>query len=221
MTNSWLDYFNEHYYNNLNPVNTVLKKGKITSPADRGVIDNLWQRGDGFKLIFEKLLSKKQNNFNIIETGTLRKDNNWWDGQSAKIFTDFVDKLQGSVKSVDINPKACQTAKRIISSKNFAVENSDSIVFLENIDKSNIDLFYLDSYDCEWHDDESSAKHHLNEFKVIEPYLKNCIVAIDDNTRLISDNSRTGKGRLIFYYLESKNIKPIYDNYQLIYEFTK
>ena len=165
------------------------------------------------------MLSKKQNNFHIIETGTLRKDNNWWDGQSAKIFTDFVDKLQGSVKSVDINPKACQTASRIISSKNFLVENLDSIIFLQKIDKSNIDLFYLDSYDCEWHNDEASANHHLNEFKVIEPYLKNCIVAIDDNTRLISNNKRTGKGRLIFDYLESKNIKPIYDNYQLIYDF--
>jgi hypothetical protein len=45
----------------------------------------------GFDIIFRLLLNQKQSNFNIIETGTLRIPGNWMDGQSAKLFTEFVD----------------------------------------------------------------------------------------------------------------------------------
>jgi len=54
---------------------------------------------------------------------------------------------------------------------------------------------------------------------VIEPFLKpGVIVAIDDNSRLIETNLRTGKGRKIFEYLEQKGIYPIHDDYQIIYK---
>ena len=76
----------------------------------------------------------------------------------------------------------------------------------------------MDSYDVEWSDDEPSATHHLNEFLVIEPFLKNTVVAIDDNSFLTS-GKRTGKGRKIFEYLEKKSILPVYDEYQIIYKF--
>lgn len=216
---NWMNTFYEKYYDKLNPTNTVRKKGKLKTPADRGVINNLWQRSKGFELIFKLLLDKKSNNFNIVETGTLRKADNWWDGQSALLWTRFVESVGGTVKSVDIDPLACQKAKEVVNSKQFTVTTMDSIEWLQKIDKSNIDLFYLDSYDCKWGKDQPSAEHHLNEFKIIEPFLKNCIVAIDDNTKMLQSNARTGKGRLIYDYLKDKNITPIYDNYQIIYKF--
>jgi hypothetical protein len=87
-------------------------------------------------------------------------------------------------------------------------------------DLNTVDLFYLDSYDVKWNDDRLSAAHHLKEFQAIENHLKSgCIVAIDDNSRLLENNQRTGKGRMIVEYLESKGIKPIYDAYQIIYKF--
>ena len=89
----------------------------------------------------------------------------------------------------------------------------------QQTDLDQIDLFYLDSYDVEWLDDESSATHHLNEFLVIEPFLNSGkILAIDDNSFLIS-GKRTGKGRKIYEYLEKKSILPMYDAYQIIYVF--
>ena len=82
-----------------------------------------------------------------------------------------------------------------------------------------MDLFYLDSYDVKWHNDHPSAEHHLQEFLVIEPHLKpGVIVALDDNSRLIETNARTGKGRRVVEYLEQKGIQPIYDDYQIIYK---
>ena len=87
-------------------------------------------------------------------------------------------------------------------------------------DLNTVDLFYLDSYDVRWHDDRASAEHHLKEFLAIEPHLKSgCIVAIDDNSRLLENNKRTGKGRMIVEYLDAKGVHPIYDKYQIIYKF--
>lgn len=219
LVKEWNKLFEEKYFSLLNPENKVIKKQKLVTPADRGVIDNLWQRGEGFRLIFKLLLEIKERNFNIIETGTLRKINSWSDGQSAFLFTEFVKLFGGSVQSVDINQVAVDTANSYINSPYFKSNCSDSVLWLESLsNKESIDLFYLDSYDCKWHDDVPSAEHHLNEFKVIEPYLNNTIVAIDDNTNLL-DGSRVGKGRLIYDYLLNKGIKPLYDNYQIIYKF--
>ena len=215
----WLNDFDFLYYDLLNPKNTVVKKGKSISPYDRGVIENLWQRGYGFKLIFKLLLENKNSNFNIIETGTLRKINSWSDGQSAFLFTEFVKQFGGNVQSVDIDPNAVVTANKHINHPQFRSNCSDSVSWLESLPhKENIDLFYLDSYDCKWGNDKASAEHHLKEFKTIESYLKNTVVAIDDNTRLLT-GERVGKGRLIYEYLSKKGIKPLYDNYQIIYKF--
>jgi hypothetical protein len=87
-----------------------------------------------------------------------------------------------------------------------------------NLDQ--VDLFYLDSWDVKWNNDQDSAEHHLKEFLAIEPHLKpGAVVAIDDNARFLNNNGRTGKGRRIVEYLEAKNIQPIYDAYQIIYKF--
>lgn len=192
-----------------------------SSGAKRGLIEGHCQRGPGFEIMFKLLLNQKSQNFKIIETGTLRNPGNWKDGQSAKLFTEFVDWSGGSVRSVDIDPLAVNTANQIINSKNFTSYCSDSVHFLQQqTDLDQVDLFYLDSWDVKWENDTASAEHHLREFQVIEPYLKpGAIVAIDDNSRLLADNRRTGKGRLIVEYLENKNIKPIYDAYQIIYQF--
>lgn len=215
----WKIRFKNEYFNKLNPNNTVFKKGRTITPADRGVIENLWQRGKGFELIFDLLLEIKDKNFNIVETGTLRKINSWSDGQSAFLFTEFVKHFGGNVKSVDIDPVAVSTSNNYINSSQFRADCSDSILWLENFsNKDQINLFYLDSYDCKWGKDTPSAEHHLKEFLIIEPFLNNTIVAIDDNTRLIN-GSRVGKGRLIYEYLTNKGKYPIYDEYQIIYKF--
>jgi hypothetical protein len=69
-----------------------------------------------------------------------------------------------------------------------------------------------------WQDDTPSAQHHLQEFLIIEPHLKpGALVMIDDNSHVMG--RRAGKGRMIYQYLVDKDHLPIYDAYQIIYEF--
>lgn len=209
---NWLKIYEKEYKDKLN----INSTGK-----GRNLKDGLFNRASGFEFMFSILLERKTSDFKIIETGTTRRPDRWKDGNSGFLFTEFVKNQGGLVMSVDLKESKCKTAKEHIPSEQYQVFCSDSVAWLKSrTDLSEIDLFYLDSYDVEWSDDIPSATHHLNEFLAIEPYLKKgAIVAIDDNSRFRDTNKRTGKGRMIFEYLESKQIFPVYDEYQIIYEF--
>lgn len=210
--NNWLTIFKEKY-SSLLDVNV--------SGVKRGLVEGLCNRKDGFQLMFNLLLEIKEHDFQIIETGTVRKPNNWKDGNSGFLFAELVRHHGGFVRSVDIDQSAVNIANTFIDEKYYKSFCSDSVAWLESIDDvSDVDLFYLDSYDVKWNNDQLSAEHHLKEFIAIESRLKSgAIVAIDDNSRFLDSNLRTGKGRLIVEYLEKKNIFPIYDKYQIIYKF--
>ena len=210
--NTWLDHYRRIYYPLLN----------IQFDGAQGVLaDGLYNRSVGFDIIFRLLLNQKQSNFNIVETGTLRTPGNWMDGQSARLFTEFVDLYGGQMRSVDIDSVACEAARNTITSNKFSVTHSDSVAWLESLtDLDQVDLFYLDSYDVDWNDDTASADHHLKEFKIIQSFIRpGTIVAIDDNSRWVNNNRRTGKGRAIVEYLETQGQLPIFDEYQIIFLF--
>jgi hypothetical protein len=213
---NWLDEYKKTYLPLLDT--EILKSGACQK---RNCIDGLYDRGSGFQLMFELLFKNKSSNFQIIETGTVRNPNNWKDGNSGFLFSELVKMHGGFVRSVDINQTCVDTANQFIDQTHYRSYCSDSVTWLASLEDLNaVDLFYLDSYDVKWHNDQASAAHHLKEFQAIEPHLKSdCIVAIDDNTRFLNNNKRTGKGRMIVEYLESKNIYPIYDKYQIIYKF--
>jgi len=209
---SWLKHYRDTYYHLLNP---------HVSGAKRGLTEGLYQRAEGFNLVFAYLESLGQAEYHIIETGTMRNPGNWKDGQSARLFTEFVDHYAGTVRSVDIDPAAVASARNSIRSLRFESACQDSVQYLSTQpDLNQVDLFYLDSYDVKWNDDRLSAEHHLREFQVIEPNLKSgALVVIDDNSRFLESNQRTGKGHYIADYLEAKGIQPLYDAYQIIYRF--
>jgi hypothetical protein len=210
--NTWLDHYRRIYYPLLN----------IHFDGTHGVLaDGMYNRAVGFDVIFRLLSNQKQSLFNIIETGTLRTPGNWMDGQSARLFTEFVDLYGGQMRSVDIDSAACKAARDAVVSKNFSVAHSDSVSWLkQQNDLDQVDLFYLDSYDVDWNNDTDSANHHLMEFQIIEPHLKpGVVVAIDDNSRWVNNNRRTGKGRAIVEYLETQGHLPIMDEYQIIFQF--
>jgi hypothetical protein len=209
---TWLEYYRKNYYDLLNPQ---------VSGAKRGLTEGLYQRADGFNLVFAHLESLDQPGYHIIETGTLRNPGNWKDGQSARLFTEFIEHHSGSVRSVDIDPAAVASAREAITSGKFESTCMDSVLYLATqLDLDCVDLFYLDSYDVKWNDDHLSAAHHLMEFQTIEPHLKpGAMVVIDDNSRFKDSGTRTGKGHYIADYLAAKGIDPVYDAYQIIYKF--
>jgi hypothetical protein len=86
------------------------------------------------------------------------------------------------------------------------------------VDASVVDLWHLDSYDLKWGDDAASAEHHLREFLIFADRIKpGALVMIDDNAW--REGQRTGKGRRIVEYLAGRDHRPIYDDYQIIYQF--
>ena len=206
----WIKHYNTHYKKHLRV---------IASGSKRGLKSDLYDRAEGFEFLFTELLNLTNSELQIIETGTVRKPNNWKDGNSGMIFAELVKMQGGFVRSVDLKKNAVNAANEFIDNNYFKAYQSDSVAWLESLDDlSNVDLFYLDSYDVKWMDDTPSAEHHLNEFKAIEPYLKDCIVGIDDNA-FKADGTRTGKGRAIYDYLAAKDIFPLWDKYQIIYRF--
>lgn len=208
---TWYDIFCEVYRPQLDPA---------VSGAKRGLEEGLYQRGQGFDIMFRHLLQQSAP-YRIIETGTMRNPGNWKDGCSAHLFSEFVDAYGGTVRSVDIDATACAASRTAIASANFSVHCADSVAWLSaQPDLDQVNLFYLDSYDVKWDDDTPSAQHHLKEFQAIESCIGHgTMVAIDDNARRIHDGARTGKGRMIVEYLAAKKITPIYDAYQIIYIF--
>lgn len=210
--NQWLDHYRRIYYPLLN----------IQFDGARGILaDGMYNRATGFDIIWRLLLNQKRNAYSIVETGTLRTPNNWMDGQSAALFTAFVDVYGGRVRSVDIDQSACEASRNSIASERFSVECSDSVAWLaQQTDLDQVNLFYLDSWDVNWEDDTDSAEHHLKEFLTIEPHIQpGTVVVIDDNSRWINSNRRTGKGRRVVEYLEAQGHYPIYDEYQIIFQF--
>ena len=207
----WIDYFNQNYASRLD---------LNSNGPKRGLQGKIYNRSQGYLQIFKRLLAQKNNNFLIIETGSTRKPNNWKDGNSGSLFAEFVKQHSGFVNSVDIDSQAVEAANSHIDTQYHQAYCSDSVAWLAQYKNLlDVDLFYLDSWDVRWENDQPSAEHHLKEFLTIEPHIKpGCIVAIDDNAIMLS-GQRTGKGRMIVEYLASNNIQPVYVNYQIICQF--
>jgi hypothetical protein len=183
-----------------------------------GIKPRLNKRSAGFQKIFDFLSACKSPV--IVETGTYREENNYeGDGCSTLLFDSFVDYHGGTVLSVDIDPKACELAKE----NTFFTEviESDSVEFLGTLE-GKIDLLYLDSYNItDWNNDWAPAAHHLKELFA----AKNCIkegtlIVVDDNLKM-PNGKRLGKGRLIYELMESLEIEPYFDEYQVGWVWTE
>lgn len=210
MKDSFLKIYDDLYYDKLNPEMDWERQG---------VISNLCQRADGFRLVFQLLLNQKKEFYRIIETGVLRTPKKWTDGQSTFLFQEFVKHHRGIVEAVDISSESCDAARAFLNQQYVKVVNDNSLNFLSSISLDDVALIHLDSYDIKWSRPNASAEHHLAEFKLIEDKIvPGTVLLIDDNTRR-QDGSITGKGMLIVKYLADKGIFPVYQNYQIIYQF--
>jgi hypothetical protein len=177
------------------------------------------KRQEGFRVIFSELENMKIESYNIVETGTTRKSPShklaWKDGMGTLMFENFINYYSGTVHTVDIDQEACDICQSLVG-EHVKVYCQDSLQFLQEHTEK-VHFYYLDSWDVDRNDPSPSQDHHLKEFKIIEPYLENCIVGIDDN--FMHGDVDVGKGKLVKEYLAKKDIFPIYDAYQLVYKF--
>ncbi len=197
-------------------------------------------RKEAFYKIF-KYLDSMPDPIIIVETGCLRIKDNYLDGQSTLLFdkyTQFRDK-NSKVFTIDIDPKATKVCSENVS-KNVLIHTGDSVEHLKKLTKEfilnkiNVSLFYLDSFDCNWKDLKQSSEHHLKEFQSIQKILKkDTLLVVDDspivgyfqqtglknnfnliNPGLVPAPTISGKGGLVHQHAIRAGAKMLFSNYQ-------
>ncbi len=181
-----------------------------------GVKPLLGLREIGFAKIFEYLETIKDPV--IVETGTVREENNFeGDGCSTVLFDNYVGMQGGTLITVDIDPIACKTAERLTT--HAEVVESDSIEFLSTLD-GKVDLLYLDSFNIyNWLDDWKASAHHLKEIFAAKNVIKEgTLIIVDDNLYVPESedtNKKLGKGRIIHELMKSIGIPTFVDGYHI------
>ena len=198
-------------------------------------------RKNSFNQIF-KYLDNMPDPIIIVETGCLRIKNNYSDGQSTLLFdkyTQFRGK-SSKVYTVDIDANATKVCSENVS-ENVSITTGDSVKYLNNLSKefiktnTNVALFYLDSFDCDWKSPEQSAQHHLKELVSIKKILnEQTLVVVDDSPiigylqqskvkkdtleliqpGLVPGPTISGKGGLVHEYAVHTGAKILFSNYQ-------
>jgi hypothetical protein len=172
----------------------------------------LGKRASTFRKTFTYLQSLTTSNYTIVETGTVRMENNFiGDGCSTIMFDEFVSLYGGTVYTVDIDPNACSLCRNL-TSPNTIVTISDSVLFLSRFQNAHkIDLLYLDSFDFDPNNPHPSSLHHVKELAAVWASLKpGCLIVVDDN---FEDGS--GKGAYVKEFMLSVNAELLFDEYQL------
>lgn len=202
---NFLNFYKSEIYHKL------LKPGHPANP--------IRNRADSFLKVFELLLSDKDKNHFIVETGCMRADHGTLafgdDGASTFIFDKFIQSTDGTFYSVDILQNNVDHAKKFISDKT-KVFCSDSVNFLWNIPKEiKIDFLYLDSYDIERHNPHPSQLHHLKELCAAIKNLKSgSIVLVDDHDAFFT-GGKIGKGNYVKEFMESIETEKLFEGYQI------
>tara|TARA_Y100000590_G_scaffold355560_1_gene409415 strand:+ start:2795 stop:3475 length:681 start_codon:yes stop_codon:yes gene_type:complete len=205
------------------------------------ISSKLGLREISFKKIF-KYLDSLPSPIIIVETGCLRKKNNFLDGQSTLLFDKYTlsRKENSKVYTVDINPESTKICKEVVS-KNVEVTTNDSVRYLNNLsnnfikNQTKVSLFYLDSFDVDWRYPYPSAAHHLKELVAINKVLKeDTLVVVDDSPavgnltqnenesdqpwKVLSSPSPPptigGKGFLVHEYASHVGAKVVFSHYQ-------
>jgi len=199
------------------------------------IAPKLINREIAFRKIF-KYLDSLPDPIIIVETGCLRTNDNFMDGQSTLLFDKYtLSRGNGSkVYTVDINRTSTDVCKKVVSD-NVKITTEHSVKYLNNlvnefsINKKKISMFYLDSFDVDWKYPYPSAAHHLKELTAINKILnKETLVVVDDApavANLTKNNNEWeilkspppvigGKGFLVHEFAEDVGAKVLFSHYQ-------
>lgn len=174
--------------------------------------EKLGDRKYCFENIFKYLLNKQQDSYLIIETGTIRMENDYGAGMSTVLWDIFLNYFNGKCISIDNNIDVINFAKNVVSD-HVELVCEDSVRYLNELSLSSIsqiDVLYLDSHDIDWYNPHPSSLHHLKELCAIKNKITNgTLVCVDDN------QGSHGKGWYINDFMTTLNKNKICDSYQL------
>ena len=151
----------------------------------------------------------------IVETGCVRLEDNWsGDGQSTRLWDWMVSELGGMLTSIDIDPRAIDTAIRLAPHCHGIV--GDSLEVLQDLrNKKHIDLLFLDSMDLDG--TLKPATHHLLELSKCWDELKpGAIIAVDDCQG--TEEIKRGKQQEIYRVLQASGIDPLHESYVTVWK---
>ncbi len=176
------------------------------------------------KEMFTKLLNNfDRTKLNILETGSSAHGTN-----SSMLFINYVKKFGGSFKTVDINSDIKSKFNHLIID-NIEFYTDDSIQFIKNLAPDtikNLDVIYLDSFDLDIKNPQPSEQHGLNEFLLLNKFIKKgTLIAIDDTPKdfnlFDAGNNKLdhipGKGALVLDYIKKQGgYETLYHHYSVI-----
>jgi glycosyltransferase involved in cell wall biosynthesis/predicted O-methyltransferase YrrM len=180
---------------------------------------SLHQRAATWEQVFRHLLALGKDAYRIVETGCIRRADDWTAGQSTVLFDHFVQLHGGRVISVDIAPKHCELARRTCSTATQIVQH-EAVQFLHHYARENpasIDLLYLDSLDIDWNNPHPAALQQFQEFTAAAPALHSGSMIVVDDHR--NDDGRPGSSLYLAAYLTQVGAKQLIDDYQAAWEW--
>jgi hypothetical protein len=159
-----------------------------------------WERNRSFDMLLREM-SKRFANPVVVETGTIRGEEDW---RGAGFFTylagAYIFRQGGVLYWTNVFDKSV----RII--------NEDSVSFLQSFQQP-IDVLYLDSLDTT---EPGHAEHALRELEAALPRLhRSSLVAMDDTPW--QAGAWLGKGALAAPLLLKNGWKVLYAGYQVIF----
>lgn len=85
----------------------------------------------------------------IVETGTIRQENDWGAGCSTIIFGEYCKEHDARLVTVDNVHRHMEISKKLTADYAFWIEyvEADSLEYLKSLEPHSVDLLYLDSFD--------------------------------------------------------------------------
>jgi SAM-dependent methyltransferase len=160
------------------------------------------------------MLAVARNVKNIVETGTLRKADNWeGDGQSTLLLAEFASRYGCKLWTCDIDPDAIAVCRELTSPYASQIEYvvSDSVQFLRDF-ADPIDFLYLDSMDFTHTNPGPPQDHALREGQAALHALHTQSIVLVDDCLLVEG----GKGGKVIPYFLGQGWQVIGIKYQVL-----
>ena len=176
----------------------------------------LEKRADTFRFMLEYLDRLPRPEKLIVETGCVRRPDDWSAGQSTLVFDAYAARSAAAFVSVDNDPRHCELARGYCTSAMTNIVHDDSVRHLQQLARERpgtIDLLYLDSFDIDWNRPHASALHHFKELCAAMPALRRgALVVIDDHR---GREGLPGKSLYVEDYMKGLGIAPVFERYQV------
>jgi len=186
----------------------------LASARDDGTIRSTLASLIGQAERFEPLLKcvkilKGIKNPVVVEIGAIRSDEERYrdgDGWATLAVAWAIDGKGGQLHTVDIDPKAIESSKRVLGTYAAGVQfhRADGVEFLRTFDRP-IDLLYLDAWDFDGPGNAESEEKHLQCVQGVRHLPR--YILIDD---VLSTLDYSGKGRLAIPWLLSGSYQMAY-----------